>query len=110
MYDRNMKMGLGEEVARSGLGSCQMVGGGLFESLGCATRQVVSKMDFRGMGCEDGRLVGLGQDLVKWWAVGCLNLWVVLADRWSVRWILGEWVVRTGGWWNWFRILSNGGL
>ena len=84
MYDRNMKMGLGEEVARSGLGSCQMVGGGLFESLGCASRQVVSKMDFRGMGCEDGRLVELDQDLVKWRSVMLLvlQLWITLLQNW----------------------------
>jgi hypothetical protein len=33
--------------------------------------------------------------------VGCgffFDVWVVLPDRWSVRWNLGEWVVRIGRW------------
>jgi hypothetical protein len=28
----------------------------------------------------------------------------------TLRWILGNWAVRTGGGWNWFIITSNGGL
>jgi len=27
----------------------------------------------------------------------------------KIRWILGRWVVRMGGGWDWLRIVSNGG-
>jgi hypothetical protein len=28
----------------------------------------------------------------------------------SVMWILGSYILRNGGGWNWLRIMSNGGL
>ena len=37
----------------------------LFGCLGCATREVVSKMELRGIGCEDRRWVEVGQDIVE---------------------------------------------
>ena len=107
-YDSNMKIGLGEELCGSGSGYCQVARCGLFGYLDCATREVVSKMYL--MGCEDGRWVYLGQDIVKWRDVACLGIWVVLPERWSVRPILGEWVVRMGGGCTWIRILSSAAM
>ena len=48
-----------------GSGYFQVARCGLLGYLCCATREVVSKMDLRGVGCEDGRWVYLGQDIVK---------------------------------------------
>ena len=53
---------------------------------------------------------GTGSGYCQMARCGCLDLWVVLPEKWSVKWILGEWFVRIGGEWNWVRILSNGAL
>jgi len=61
------------------------------------------------MGLEE-KLRGTGSGYFQMARCGSLDLWVVLPERWSVKWILKEWVVRMGDGWNWVRTLSNGAL
>jgi hypothetical protein len=55
-------------VDGTGSGSCPVAGFGIsgVESSGSATRDIVSKMDPREIGCEDGRWMELAQNRVHW--------------------------------------------
>ena len=50
------------------------------EPSGSATRELISKMDHRDIGCEDGRWTEMVQDCVQWQAsvLAVLNLLVLL--------------------------------
>jgi len=52
------------------------------ESSGSATRELISKVDIREMGCEDRRWMELTQDRVQWQALvlAVLNLLVLLQE------------------------------
>jgi hypothetical protein len=52
------------------------------EPSGSATRELISEMDLREMGCEDGRWMELAQDRVQWRALvlAVLNLRVLLPE------------------------------
>jgi hypothetical protein len=69
-------------VDGTGSGPCPVVGYGIsgVEPSGSATRELISKMELRETGCEDGRWMDLAQDRVKWRAlvVAVLNLRVLL--------------------------------
>jgi hypothetical protein len=49
---------------------------------GSATRELVSNMELREMGCEDGRWMDLAQDRVQWrpLVLAVLNLRVLLPE------------------------------
>jgi len=68
----------------TGSGSCAVAGFGIsgVEPSGSATRQLISKMDLREIGCEDGRWIELAQDRVQWQALVLvvLNLLVLLPE------------------------------
>jgi len=48
--------------------SCPVVGFGIsgVKSSGFTTRELIGKMDVRGIGCKDGRWMKLAQDRVQW--------------------------------------------
>jgi hypothetical protein len=50
------------------------------EPLCSAARELISKMDFREIGCEDGRWIELAQYRVQWWALvlAVLDLCIIL--------------------------------
>jgi hypothetical protein len=50
---------------------CEVAGTGIsgVEPSGSATRELISKMDFREIGCEDGRWMELAEDRVQWRAL-----------------------------------------
>jgi hypothetical protein len=58
-------------VDGTGSGSCPVAGFGIsgVEPSGSATTVLVSKMDLREIGCEDGRWMELAQDRVQWQAL-----------------------------------------
>jgi len=53
-------------VDGTGLGSCAVAS--FCIPSGSATRQLINKMDFREIGCGDGRWMELAQDRVEWQA------------------------------------------
>ena len=68
----------------TGSGSCAVAGFGIsgVEPSGSATRELISEMDLREIGCEDGRWMELAQDRVQWWALSLavLNRCVMLPE------------------------------
>jgi hypothetical protein len=58
-------------VDGTGSGSCPVAGFGIssVEPSGSATTVLVSKMDLRETGCEDGEWMELAQDRVQWQAL-----------------------------------------
>jgi hypothetical protein len=69
-------------VNGTGSGSCPMAGFGIscVELSGSATTVLVSKMDLREIGCEDGRWMELAQGRIQWQAfvLAVLNPGVLL--------------------------------
>jgi hypothetical protein len=60
----------GWDVDGTGWGSCAIKGfsiSGVQDSV-YATRELVSKMDLRGVCCEDGRWMELAEDRGRWWS------------------------------------------
>jgi hypothetical protein len=73
------------EVDGTGSGSCPVADffiSGVEPSCS-ATRELISKIDFRKMGCENGRWIKVAQDLVNWRTVvlAVLNLCVLLPQN-----------------------------
>ena len=68
----------------TGSGSCAVAGFGIsgVEPSGSATRELITKMDLREIGCEDGRWMELAQDHVQWQALvlAVLRLLVLLPE------------------------------
>jgi hypothetical protein len=69
-------------VDGTGSRSCPVAGSGIssVEPPGSPESYLISKMDLREMGCEDGRWMKLAQDRVQWraLALAVLNLRVLL--------------------------------
>ena len=62
---------------------CQSTRRNIAKTLICCTqRGLISKMDLREIGCEDGRWIELAQDRVQWQALvlAVLNLLVLLPE------------------------------
>jgi hypothetical protein len=68
-------------VDGTGSGPCPVAGSGTFGF--CYESQLISEMDLRGLGCEDGRWMELAQDHVQWRALvlAVFNLRVLLPNR-----------------------------
>jgi hypothetical protein len=79
---------------------------------GCRGKKKEKNYLIKGRGFDNGRWVELGQDLVKWRSAVLvfLKLRVLLPEKWLVRLIIGEWIMRMGGGWNCVRIVSAGVL
>jgi hypothetical protein len=58
-------------VEGSGSGSSPVAGFGVNgdKPSGSVTRELISKMDLRETGCEDGKWMKLAQDRVEYWAL-----------------------------------------
>jgi hypothetical protein len=70
-------------VDGTGSGSCPVAGFGIssVEPSGSATRElVISKIDLREIGCEDGRWMELAQHRVQWrFGINGVLLWSLLS-------------------------------